>query len=93
MSSPQVIVLTSGQSHAFENGSMTLMSGGHKILMKQEGGGRDGDRSFAELRVTSPTGDSECVRVYQGDITNILGHQVTCTSMGWNASRVELSIG
>lgn len=86
------------ESKKFEDLTVTITDGGHKILMDGNGK-RNGDLSFAELTLQTTKLSAKKFRVYHPASKNnfnriiLFGdYTVTTKDMGWNGASVKLEI-
>lgn len=95
---PFMMELKTNESKKFEDLTVTLTDGGHKILM-DENGKRSGDLSFAEITLQTPTLSAKNFRIYHPEGKNDFNKNiefdkyiVTTKDMEWNGASVLLSI-
>lgn len=95
---PFIMELKLNESKKFEDLTVAVTDGGHKILM-DENGKRDGDLSFAELTLQTPKLPAKSFRVYhpegKKDFNKNIefdNYIVTIKDMEWNGASVKLEI-
>lgn len=95
---PFIMELKLNESKKFEDLTITVTDGGHKILM-DENGKRNGDLSFAELTLQTPKLSAQKFRVYHPASKNNFNriilfddYKVTTKDMDWNGASVKLEI-
>jgi len=90
--------LKTNESKKFEDLTVTLNGGGHKILMGEDGG-RSGDLSFAEITLQTPGWPAKIFRIYHPEGKKVFNKNiefdnyiVTAKDMEWNGASVKLAI-
>ncbi len=95
---PFTMELKLNESKKFEDLTVAVIDGGHKILM-DENGKRDGDLSFAEITLQTSACPAKSYRVYhpegKKDFNKNIefdNYIVTIKDMEWNGASVKLEI-
>ncbi|HET7115711.1 MAG TPA: hypothetical protein VFI29_04440, partial [Hanamia sp.] len=95
---PFMMELKTNESKKFEDLTVTLTDGGHKILMGEDGR-RSGDLSFAEITLQTHALPAKSYRIYHPEGEKEFNKNiefgnyiVTAKDMEWNGVSVKLAI-